>query len=97
MRLTELQAEWYRKLIDEGVEDGLTLEEARRDTYAYWREYVAPDWRGWLYANTHEDLLAPLFGAFQGLAALTLIVRHADRVGGLLSEMAEPLRLAIGE
>lgn len=42
-------------------------------------------------------MVSTVAGAYVGLAILGVVVRHAERVGGLLERLAAPLRLFTGE
>lgn len=101
MRLTELQATWYRKILAEELDfaDG-DLAVAQRAAYAYWNEYVRGNWKDWLYAQSHEseaDRFIRL--GMTGMVLLTMIRNAAGLesfINSLGSNAANILRLATG-
>jgi hypothetical protein len=95
--LTTNQEAVFRVIFTEEIESGATPADAYREAERFMREDALPDWQQfWKDWNTPYPL-APFFAMVTGLALISAVVQHADRVGGMLAEAVKPLRYAIGD
>lgn len=50
-----------------------------------------------VFGYEYIDPLESMLGMVMGLATLRLIVQHGERVGGIVEEMAKPLKFLLDE
>lgn len=95
--LTANQEGVFRVIFAEEIESGATPADAYREAERFMREDALPDWqRFWKDWNTPHPL-APFLSMVTGLAMISTLVQHADRVGGFLSQVTQPLRYMVGD